>query len=223
MAIIAKAFIDSEPPGLRGKMLDIVRGTNAYLSENVSSSNKARNTAFEVLVGARFKLAEYNVDFPHLADARVIFDNKEILIQCKRPSSFKQLHKNITDARRQLKASYRGPNRSRRLGMIAIDISKLVNPEFNLLVSESEDSIGDRLSEITIGFIKKHLQAKYTQIGAKNLGILIRYSGIALNRKENIYTYCQFYSLMSTSAIGSPNDQIINSMVERLGHHNDNA
>ena len=201
LAIITKAFKGVEPTGLISKLSELLKGTNAYLAENRSSSNRARNVAFEILVGARFKLAGYDVDFPPTSDLRIIKDKYEILFECKRPSSLKKLDKNISCARKQLKRSYRGTNKRNRLGIIAIDVSKLINPQFNLLISENEATLGDRLSNITTGFIKSHLEEKYTQIGSKNLGILVRYSGIAINKTENIYTYCQFYSFMSTAVI----------------------
>lgn len=81
---------------------------------------------------AKLTSAGIALDFRLKTDVAAYFDNRSLLFECKRPQSVGSLENNVKDAFHQLEAKYRSPQRLRHRGIIAIDISKLINPEFML-------------------------------------------------------------------------------------------
>lgn len=216
LSIITEAFSDNQHAGIPTLLKEIASGTGSYLLENTSSSNKARNYAFEVLVAARFQLAGIPVYFSDRSDVKTLFDDYEIFIECKRLRSRNKIDRNLKDAKDQLTKSFKRSTGARKRGIIALDITRLENPEFKLLITESSNHLEQSLVQIVTTFIQEELEQNYISIHNKILGILVRYSGISMEKESNSYVYCQQYSLMSTSRRGSRSDEIVHEIHQRM-------
>lgn len=118
-----------------GKRLKVfVKGPFSYNDEkNSSSSNDARDVAFELFIASFFAQKNIQVDFGTNADLKFIFNGHTIYIECKRPQVKHQINSRIKDAYSQLDKRYkedRNPDSCR--GMMALSLSKCFNPKMDI-------------------------------------------------------------------------------------------
>ena len=87
-------------------------GPANYLDENVTTStNLARNIAFELVLMAKLVNAGIPLDFSIKSDVAARFDRRSLLFECKRPQSINALEKRIKEAFRQLETKYQSAQR----------------------------------------------------------------------------------------------------------------
>ncbi len=212
--------------GLSGKYDSEIRehikkyatGPADYRKEVVSaSSNLARNIAFELLVASKLVSSGIGLDFSIKSDVAAIYDRRSILFECKRPQSEDKLEANIKSAFKQLERKYKNPVRARHRGIIAIDISKLFNPEFMLYVQPNAASLQHALSQIVDGFIEKNEKLWQVWRNNKTIAVLVRVGIMSINReKEDLLTYCEQYGLTPINTSGSRNIETARRLAEAL-------
>lgn len=187
------------------------------MDENpATSSNKARNIAFELVLMAKLANAGIPLDFSIKTDVAAIFDKHSLLFECKRPQSISSLEKRIKDAFQQLENKYRSPQRLRHRGIVALDISKLINPDFLLYIQDDANALNAGLSQIIDDFIVKHEHLWQKQRNKKTIGVLIRLSVMGVNKSKNIFTHCQQYGISPMNHTGERNKEIVKKLVEVL-------
>ena len=87
------------------------------------------------------------------------------------------LQNNVKKAFRQLKGKYQSPQRLRHRGVIAIDITKLVNPNFLSFVQPDEAALDAGLSQMVDNFIATHERLwQQKQRDKKTIGVMLRIS-----------------------------------------------
>jgi len=203
---------------LRSHITTYAKGPSNYTHELVSaSSNLGRNIAFELLVMSKLAFAGIEIDFDIKADVAGIFDNRSILIECKRPQSTEKLEANIKDAFKQLERKYRSPVRMRHRGIIAIDISKLINPKFMLYVQANESLLEAGISRLVDDFISNNERLWQTGRNRKTIAVILRLSLMGINEgKGRMLTYCQQYGLTPLNHTGVRNIETARALTEVL-------
>ena len=195
-----------------------VRGPANYTEERVStSSNVARNIAFELLVMARLAASGLDLDFSIQSDIAATFDNNSLIFECKRPQSLKKLGARIKDAFKQLERKYSNFSQLRRRGVIAVDITKVVNPDFMLYVKPDALSLERGIANIVDQFIVHN--AHYWQIGRnkKTIAVMFRLSLIGVNKERNdMLTYCQQYGMTPLNHSGQRNIETAKALTDAL-------
>ena len=194
------------------------KGPANYREEAPSaSSNLARNIAFELLVASKIVAANIPLDFSVKTDVATKFDGRSILFECKRPQSEESIEKNIKDAFKQLERKYKSPVRARHRGIIALDISKLLNPEFMLYVQPDAVSLDRGLTQIADQFILKNERLWQLRRNSKTIAVLIRFGIMGINQeKEDMLTYCQQYGLTPLNAAGHRNIETAERLAEAM-------
>jgi len=194
------------------------KGPANYREEVVSSSsNLARNIAFELLVASRLVSAGLGLDFSLGADIATSIKKKSILFECKRPQSIGKLESNIKDAFRQLERKYKKPVHARHRGIIAIDISKIINPEFMLFVQPNAVSLEQGLSQIVDEFIVKNERLCQLRRNKRTIAVIVRVGIMGINQEKNdMLTYCQQYGLTPINYSGSQNIETAKSLANTL-------
>jgi hypothetical protein len=124
-------------------MQKIVSGPRSYIDEDpTKGSNEARNVTFELMVAERLHTGGLVLDPTLRADVAVKVGNRRALIECKRPQSERQLAQRVIEARDQLKRSYQSALRPGCYGLIAIDLTKLSNPDFGIMTGVEPGEVG---------------------------------------------------------------------------------
>lgn len=192
-------------------------GPVQYRQEGTSASNRARNIAFELVVAARLVDVKIPLDFRIRTDIAGRFDNRSILLECKRPQSNKKIEANVKDAFKQLERKYQNPIRTRYRGIIAIDISKLINPKFQLYIQQTEHDIESGLSGIVDDFIRSNERYWQLDRNSKTIGVLIRLGVMGIIKEKNdLLTYCQQYGLTPINNSGHRNIQTAKALAQTL-------
>jgi hypothetical protein len=166
---------------------------------------------------AKFANADIPLDFSIKTDVAATFDRRSLLLECKRPQSLTTFEKRVKDAFHQLEAKYRSPKRLRHRGLIALDISKLVNPDFLLYVQNDADSIDAGLSQIVDDFIVKHEHVWQGQRSKKTIGVILRLSVMGINKEKNeMLTHCQQWAVSPMTHVGERNTGTVRKLTEVL-------
>jgi hypothetical protein len=117
--------------------LDLIANLKHYIKgpyfpnlESASnSSNRARNIGFELYMNALFSSAGLNPKFGTQADLSFNYGNINFFVEAKRPMSEESTPKQINIANKQLKKRYKRNLSFKTKGLIAIDLTKVINPE----------------------------------------------------------------------------------------------
>lgn len=150
-------------------------GPAAYIDEDVeNSSNRARNFGFELSVMSILVRSGVAIDFSIDADVVAQFERRTLMIECKRPQSEAAVPRRLTDAIKQLERKYQNPARTRCRGIVALDITKAVNPEFNIFVTRESGDIDRIMSIVVDQFISRNESIWSDFQSSKTIGILLR-------------------------------------------------
>lgn len=203
---------------LVARLRDFVKGTEFATSESTAtSSNRARDVAFELFMASLFAKAHYQLDFGTEADLIANDDNNTYLLECKRPRSSHSVRSNVRAAAGQI---------SRRLakiaakdcvyGIIAGSISRIINPEMKLVSASSESTIGSYFREISDNFVQEHHQHWSTLEEPRLLGVLLLLQTPAIIESVNVITTCNFIAGNNIVASGDAGLRLFKSMLGSL-------
>lgn len=192
-------------------------GPVTYPDENSStSSNLARNTAFQLIVAAKLSDANLTPRLEEPSDIGFQFERYYIFVECKRPQEAKKIEASIRDGRRQLKCRFNSKPSPLYAGIIALDFTKIKNPEFNLLTKDTPEQLQRKLNDITNRFIESshHLWQKPQK--TKILGVLTHFSTMAVIKDRNLLTHCRQLTLNPLEASGSDIKSLAWSLAKHL-------
>jgi hypothetical protein len=199
------------------KIKEIVAGPDAYADENLSSSNRARNVAFELIVASRIAQSGLPLFRRGTSDIATRLHGRIVLIECKRPFAEAKVARRIQEGFSQLKRAYHGCDSIRTRGIVAIDVTRAHNPDFlpmaydqpykiGRIVAARLDAISGRYSETIEGCRQK-----------KTIGVVFRMSAMALPTGEaERLTYCQQYEVHSYSSSASQDQSVMVELFDRL-------
>ncbi len=97
-------------------------------------SNVGRNTVFELRLGAALRQAGATVSLGQQADIMIDHGGAHIYIECKRPFYEHSIRQNVMRARAQLQQRLDADPHQPTVGVVAISVSKAVNPGSNMFV-----------------------------------------------------------------------------------------
>ncbi|MEW8383996.1 MAG: hypothetical protein AB2705_22320 [Candidatus Thiodiazotropha sp.] len=176
------------------------KGVEEYTKENPDKSgNMPRNTAFELLISSKLHVSNIDIDLTSISDTSGQFENNHLLVECKRLQSENNIQRNIKDAKSQLKKKIFNPVKSRTCGVIALDFTKLLNPDFGLLVKNNEEEAQEWLNSATDHFIKEYQKYWTKSLGRNILGVLTYFSLLAVIEDKMLLTHCKQYAFCHAS------------------------
>jgi hypothetical protein len=106
------------------------------------STNKPRNILFELLLGAQFHRANFDVKLGGEADLQFDHAGARLYIECKRPFVEKTIPQNVAKARQQLQQRFKEDVRDSGMGgLVAISVSKVLNVGHNMFTVDDEDGL----------------------------------------------------------------------------------
>jgi hypothetical protein len=176
---------------VRDRIRIVASGPPSYTDENTSSGNRARNTAFELAIAARIVGGGLQLDHSVPSDVAVRVAAYTVVVECKRPQSEDSLERNVDDARHQLRNRYKSANRSGCVGIIAVDLTKILNPNHNLLRGVPEAEIGEVLSGALEDYSREHERVWQKNRDRQTAAVLLRLNVMAQLADETGLTSCQ--------------------------------
>jgi len=145
------------------------------------------------------------------------FDGHRIVIECKRPQSLKRIRSNVKDAHGQIKKRVGITKRQADYGIIAIDITKLTNPEFKLYAQNNYALIHYGLTKIVDNFIMEHQHKWQTKRMPRVLGVLLRLCVMGVDEsRDNTLVFCQEIGLNPLNSSSMREQSLAERLTKRL-------
>lgn len=188
---------------LRGRLAKLSSGPVDYVDENASSGNLPRNTAFELLLSARLAAAGFPLLKHSTVDIATNVGRKRVLIECKRPRSFDGIERRIKSGFSQLKKQYKRPFARNVRGIVAVDISKIVNPNMNIWRYDNPSDIGQQLGNTIEKYATTFSRTISGSGQRKTIAVIFRIAIMAAPRSDNDnIVYCQQYGFNTLRSSG---------------------
>lgn len=216
---------DKSDAALRQKIKVLFDGPEHSNDENpaTSNNNSARNMSFELVIAARFAAAGYPIDFGTNADL-FINDTPVLFVESKRLYSSKKIMERIDEAFEQLQRRYAAVDpKIQKRGLVAISISKLINPRQKLLSTRNVDHLLADLNKQVETFAREH-KRYWMERDENTVGVIVHFDVPAELTDENEYFTCRETALTSTKPKDSPEDRYFTEVGRRLrGLHDGNT
>lgn len=115
---------------LESRIREMVGGPPSFADEKEgSAARRARDTSFELQVVSLLVRANIAVRFETSADVSARFCGRNFVFECKRPQKSMTVERNVKTASKQIATRYLSSEIVRTRGIIALDFSKVINPQ----------------------------------------------------------------------------------------------
>ena len=176
---------------------------DAYLEDN--KSNQGRNAMFEIAVAGRAAFAGLRPRLGGEPDVFFEFEKRRIFVQCKRVLSATGVAKRIGEAAKQLKRDLATSSDPRDCGLIAISISRLVNPGDKMLAVAAEPDLRRVMNNEIDKVIGRHDRIFRELREPKTAGIIFQMATPAFVEEYGLFTVAQsatIYPIPGKSDVG---------------------
>lgn len=122
-----------------------------------NSSNQARNIGFELYLNALFSFAGFEPKFDSAADLSFAHRGEVFFVEAKRPANVATAKRLTRDANRQLSNRLSGFAAQATKGLIALDLTKIINPDGEVMRVLSDDHLQDLMhneADLQIGALR---------------------------------------------------------------------
>lgn len=174
--------------GRRDKLAAVVKGSTFYDEVAVGENDQGRDTTFELLTAVGMQRAGAVPRLEEPADVRADFGDFVALIECKRPKTVGGYVRLMLDATRQF--SKHRKNGHDAAGVVAADLTRLVNPDLHILPAGNRDEAIEALhrhTEAKVNELAAELAKQREQLHEDALidATLVRTSAMSFNEKDN--------------------------------------
>jgi len=137
------------------------------------NSNEARNTLFELRLGAALRAAGASVTLGGLADLVVDHAAFRLYVECKRPLAEHNIARRADEACSQLRSRFHADSHPNAVGMVAISTSRSLNAGGNkMLFVERESDIEPSLTSDLQRIYDSYCGAVCSQIDFRIIGVI---------------------------------------------------
>jgi hypothetical protein len=152
---------------------------------NSSDKDQSRDFAFELSIGSRFSKAGYAVNLRTISDLVVIIGNRKLYVECKRLKSYNQLEKRVKSANEQIKKRLRSEVSSKARGMVALNITDIINPTASPVIANDIKDYQKQSSDNIKNFVLAHQEALSKNKHNKSLGVFTEFATLGfINSNE---------------------------------------
>lgn len=146
--------------------------TSGQTFRNQTENDTSRDYLFELSMAARFLQGGYVVDINHIADLVAVVSDRKVYVECKRVRSESKFDVRLKEANKQLVRRLKADISSHSRGIVAINLTDVINPFNSMFFADSPQHLQSMNSEHLESFVisKKSILVKET---AKNtIGVL---------------------------------------------------
>lgn len=220
---IYNAFKNVPPEQLTSivdKLHKAVRGPRNAADE-LHSSAAARNFLFEVVVAARANRPDRAMKaiLSAKSDSGINFEDKNYWVECKRITSPDKVESNVRKASSQLERILKKQVGTGHRGIVALDVTKIINPKNNIYVSKNDSELLNSVDRLMDKFIKEYSptwQKVYKRRDKKIVGTIVRLAFMASSEARNILVHTSQWGFNPRLEISKSNDQTLRHLVATL-------
>ncbi len=220
---VYEAFNNMDPSELDGivaKLQKAVTGPiNAY--DETPESTTARNFLFEAVVAARLhrptKGATAILDAP--SDTGVRFSGHKMWIECKRVTTENKIEANVKKASSQLENLLRKQLGSGHRGVVALDVSKILNPGDQIYISRNDGQLMRSVDELMRSLIDRYSplwERVYERRSKKVIGTIVSFAFMSTSEERNLLVHTSQWGLNPRQGISQTDDRLERELVSML-------
>ena len=189
--------------------------------DETPESTAARNFLFEVAVAARANRPENGATtiLNAKSDTGLSIDGKKIWVECKRITTPNKIESNARKASSQLEVILHKQVGSSHRGIVALDVSKILNSGDKLFVSKNDSELLESVDRMMDQFIKEYSpiwQRVYTRRSRKIIGTIIRFAFMSSSEARNIFVYTSQWAMNPRLGISESDNHIQRRLVSTL-------
>ena len=190
-------------------------------AEETPDSTTARNFLFEATVAARANRPDKGATaiLDAKSDTGITIDGKKIWVECKRITSTRKIESNARSASSQLEDILKKQVGSGHRGIVALDVSKILNLGDKIFVSDSDSALlssVDRMMEKFITEFSPLWEKVYLQRNRKIIGTIIRFAFMSSSEARNILVHTQQWAVNPRHGVPVSDNAIQKRLVSSL-------
>lgn len=220
---IHKAFQHVPSDQLTSIIEKLRKGVNGPINaaDETSESTAARNFLFEATVAAKAHRPDRGVEaiLDAKSDTGVRINGKNIWIECKRVTTLERIDGNARKASSQLENLLTREVGAGHRGIVAIDISKILNKGDKIFVARNDAGLLASVDRIMDQFIAQHSQIWqriYERRHKQIVGTIIRFAFMASSEARNILVHASQWAMNPRLGIAAGDEQIQRQLVTTL-------
>ncbi len=223
---IHNAFKNEAVSNLNHIIKKLKKGVNGPIDskDETPNSTTARNFLFEAVVAAKAHKPDKDIEaiLDAHTDTGIKVDRTKIWIECKRIASEKKIKANIKKASDQITSCISRKVGSKHRGIVAIDVTKLINSENDIFVAASDSKLKSSIDQIMDTFIKDHSQVWQTLYQKKNnkvIGTIIRFSFMASSESRNLLVHSSQWGVNPCLGISEEDNRLLKAITNKMNNH----
>jgi hypothetical protein len=207
----SKIALTREHLALSPRITDIFSGPDFARAEKDGSSNRPRNTLFELTLAAYIELAGLRAEFGELTDVRTTFCGYAVSIEAKRPQTFGKAEANIRHAVKQLAVRSLDGN---ELRIIAVCIGKMLTNGTHILTAQTKAAMSARLNKESDDFFTA--TRRYWEKKLHVDGLLVRISVAGVIDSEQRQYHAAPMTLFTRPGLTSDRSNLLKNFIGTL-------
>ncbi|MCY1266157.1 hypothetical protein D9M68_292730 [compost metagenome] len=220
---IYKAFESVPISQLTSVIEKLQKGVNGPINaaDETPDSTAARNFLFEVAVAAMAHRPDKGVEaiLNAKSDTGISLHGKKLWVECKRVTTVDKIESNVRKASRQLEKILFREIGSGHRGIVALDVSKILNRGDQIFVTRNDEELLASVDRIMSRFIAEHSQVwerVYERRHKKIIGTIIRFSFMASSEARNLLVHASQWAINPRLGVATKDEQIQRQLVATL-------
>lgn len=220
---VYEAFQNVPPDRLTSIVHKLNKAVNGPINamEETPKSTTARNFLFEAVVAAKANNPSNGIQaILHAeSDTGISIEGKKIWVECKRISTPDNIESNIRGASKQLESILKKKVGSGHRGIVALDVSKIVNPKDQIFVSNNDSELLESVDQMMDKFIRKYSsiwQHIYERRHTKVIGTIIRFAFMSSSEARNILVHTSQWGVNPRLEISCGDEHIQRLLASKL-------
>ncbi len=220
---VYEAFKDIDPSKLAGIIAKLQKAVNGPINayDETPESTAARNFLFEAVVAARLhrpaRGATAILDAP--SDTGVRFSGHKMWIECKRVTTENKIEANVKKASSQLEGLLRKQLGSGHRGVVAIDVSKALNPGDQIYVSRNDAQLMQSVDGLMRSLIERFSpvwERVYARRSKKVIGTIVSFAFMSTSEEWNLLVHTSQWGLNPRHGISQTDERLERELVAML-------
>lgn len=220
---IYKAFDGVPAHQLTSVVQKLQKSVNGPINatDETPDSTAARNFLFEASVAAKAHRPDKGIEaiLDARSDTGISLNGKKLWVECKRVTTVDKIESNARKASHQLETILAGEIGSGHRGIVAMDVSKILNRGDTIFVTRNDNELLASVDRIMDQFIQKHShiwQRVYERRHRKIIGTIIRFSFMASSEDRNLLVHASQWAMNPRLGIAMSDEQIQRQLVATL-------
>ena len=199
------------------------KGVNGPINaaDETPSSTAARNFLFEAVVAAKAHRPGRgaNTIFDARSDTGIRLNGKKIWVEYKRVTTVERIESNVRKASSQLETILAGKVGSGHRGIVALDVSKILDRGDKIFVTRNDDELMSSVDRMMDQFIAEHShiwQRVYERRHKKIIGTIIRFAFMASSEDRSLLVHASQWAMNPRLGVAASDDQLQRQLVATL-------